>query len=49
MNLRLFSPFILRILMAEDFTLKEKSTYFLSTVKSSNMITGVLVKIPFSS
>ena len=32
--------------MAEDLTLKEKSTYFESVVKSSNMITGTLSNTP---
>ena len=34
------------IFIAEDFTLKGKSTYFESVVKSSNMITGRFLKIP---
>ena len=35
--------------MAEDFTLKGKSTNFESVVKSSKIITGKSVKIPSDS
>ena len=35
-----------KIFIAEDLTLKLKSTYFDSVVKSSNIIVGILVNIP---
>ena len=45
----LTSLFTRRIFIAEDFTLKGKSTNFVSVVKSSKIITGTSVKTPSDS